>query len=371
MDEKLKKIIFIVLGCFVILFLFLFIMSSCSKKLTPEKLESEIVDSAKDYYYVHKDELPSKNMGITLSLADLSNKGIIKEVDKLLDKDITCSGVLTIENNNDYYMYSPSLSCTSPTNTYITHNLKDILLENVVISGNGLYNINDNYYFRGDNVDNYLVFDGILWRILRINSDNTIKLIEAGRREPIIWDDRYNEEMKSSTGINNYYANNLNSKIMQNLLDIYEGDTVLTEDGKGYIKETSLCIGKRSLTETINDGSIECSVTVDNQYIGLLQFNEYMIASLDSNCIQTDSSSCRNYNYLAEFTNSYWTLTANSENTHQVYKINKTVMSTTASNSGMARMVINISENTNVTGEGTEENPYVVSGFSSEVKKLN
>ena len=370
MDEKMKKIIFIVLGAFVILFLFLFMMSSCSKKITPEKLELMIVDEAKDYYYLYPNELPGKNSVITLSLSDLVNKGIIKELDKLLEKDTNCSGTLTIENNNDYYMYSPSISCNTGTETFITVNLKELLLENVVTSGNGLYNIGNEYYFRGDDVDNYLMFDGLLWRITKINSDNSIRLIEAGRREPVEWDDRYNEITSTSTGINNFSANNLNSRILQNLNEIYENDAILSNDAKGYIKETNLCIGKRSITETINDGTIECSSTLDNQYLGLLQYNEYMMASLDNNCLQTDSVGCRNYNYLAEFNNSYWTLTANNENTHQVYKINKTVMSTDASNSGMARLVINISENTNVTGEGTEEKPYIVSGFENELKEI-
>lgn len=369
MDEKLKKIILVVMACFAILFLFLFLMSSCEKKYTPQTLEIKIVESAKNYYYSHKEELPNNNMAISLSLSDLSAKGIIKDVNKLLEKGTSCSGTLTIENNNNYYMYSPNLNCTSPTETYVTNNLKELLLDKVVTSGNGLYNINGKYYFRGENVDNYLIFDGILWRILGINNDKSIRLIEAGRRDPVIWDDNYNEDTKSSTGINNFYSNGLNSKILENLNNIYKDNTILSENGKGYLKETSLCIGKRSITEIINDGSIECSTTIDNQYIGLLQLNEYLIASLDQNCIQTDSNSCRNYNYLAKFVNSYWTLTANTDNTHQVYKINSTIMSTAASNTGMARMVINISENTNVTGEGTEKNPYIISGFTNELKQ--
>lgn len=371
MDEKLKKIIIIVLGCFIILFLFLFMMSSCSKKITPQSLETKIVENAKNYYKLHKEELPGKNVVTTISLGDLVNKGIIKELDKLLDKDTNCAGTLTIENNNDYYMYSPNLSCTSTNSTYITENLKDKLLENIVTSGNGLYKIGNSYYYRGDNLDNYIIFDGLLWRITKINSDNTIRLIEANRREPVVWDDRYNEDTKASTGINNYSYNNLNSRIIEHLNDIYSNETVLTNDGKGFIKETSLCIGKRTTIETINDGSIECSETLPNQYLGLLQLNEYMIASLDSNCLSTTSTACKNYNYLADFSNSYWTLTSNSENTNQAYKINTTIMSATTSNTGMARMVINISENTNITGTGTETDPYIVSGLASEIRKIN
>jgi len=368
MDKKIKNIIFIVSGCFVGLFLFLFILSSCDKKITPNKLEERIVEKTKKYYETHKDELPKINSTVTLSLGDLVSKEIIEELDKLLEDDTMCSGSLTIENNNNYYMYNPKLNCTNGTEIYKTSHLKDLIMEDVVTSGNGLYNINGEYHYRGDNVDNYVIFDGLLWRIIKINKDNTIKLIEVNRRDPIVWDDRYNEITQSNNGVNNYYFNNLSSRIKENLDTLYEGETLLTNDAKGFIKETTLCIGKRSVEDISKDGSTECTTTLDKQYYGLIQLNEYLIASLDENCINANSSACSNYNYLADFTNSYWTLTANSENNHQVYKINSSIMTTTASSSGMPRIVINISENVNVTGEGTIENPYLISGLQTELR---
>lgn len=375
MDEKLKRIIFIVLGVFVVLFLLLFIISSCSKtNYSPKDLELKIIDSAKSYYKSHEEELPSSNTVLTIALADLSNKGIIDSIDKIVDNDTNCSGYLTIENNNNYYMYSPQITCTSLNDTYETNNLKSLLLENIVTSGNGLYSIGDSYYFRGDKVKNYIIFDGLLWQITKINSDNSIRLIEAGKRESVVWDDRYNSEIGSTTGINNYEYENISSRIKDYLDEIYnnkENTAILSDNAKGYIKETSLCVGKRNIEDSLNDGSIECSSKLNNQYIGLIQLNEYILASLDTNCINADSSACSNYNYLADYDTSYWTITANSENNSQVYKIYNTPFSSTASNTGMARMVINISENTNVKGSGTEDDPFVVSGMSSEIRKLN
>ena len=246
--------------------------------------------------------------------------------------------------------------------------LNDLILDNVVTSGNGLYNINGEYYYRGDNVNNYVIFDGLLWRILKINKDNSIKLIEVKRRDPIVWDDRYNETTQSNTGINNYYFNDLSSRIKENLDSLYKSEILLTNDAKGFLKSTTLCIGKRNIEDITTDGSTECSITLDNQYYGLIQLNEYLIASLDTNCVNATSTACSNYNYLADFPNSYWTLTANSDNDNQVYKINSTVMSTGAGNSGMARVVINISENVNVTGEGTLEKPYLISGTQTTLR---
>lgn len=368
MDEKLKKIVYIGLGVCIIIFLFLFIITSCDKKIKPKDLELKIVTNAKKYYKKHTDELPSENGILSVSLDELTEKGIIKEVSKLIDKKTTCSGSLTIENNNDYYMYSPNLTCTSEKETYQSENLKDTLLENIVNEGNGLYKIGNAYYFRGDEVDNNLIFDGIKWKITKINEDGTIRLIENVRRRNVVWDDRYNEEKRTTSGRNSYIYNGMNSRIKETLDDIYNLETVLSNDGKGYIKKTNLCIGKRSEEDTINDGSIECSETLNNQYLGLLQVNEYMLASLDAGCTKTTSQSCKNYNYLATFNNTYWTITADKTNTHKVFKINTTPYSTNASSYGLAKIVINISENTSVTGTGTEDDPYLVVGFDTELK---
>jgi len=213
MDAKLKKIIIIVLACFFVLFIFLFLLTSCKKKYSPQDLELKIVNKAKDYYSINTEELPDEGGIVSLTLSDLVSKGIIDELEDILDKDTTCSGSLTIENNNDYYMYSPILDCTVGTETYSSTNLKEALIENVVTSGNGLYKIGNDYFFRGDIVDNRIILDGILWRITKINQDGSIRLIEEKKRESVIWDDRYNIDRESETGINDYYSNNLKSSI--------------------------------------------------------------------------------------------------------------------------------------------------------------
>lgn len=372
MDEKLKKVMLIVIGCFVVLFLFLFLLSSCQKKYEPFEFELEVAEETRKYYERHTEELPNDGGVLTLTLEDLVLKEVISEVEKMLEKDTTCSGTVTIENNNDYYMYSPSITCTDGFETYETKNLSYELTQNVVTSGNGLYEISDGkYYFRGDKVNNILIFDGIRFRIMGVNEDGTIKIIEENKRKAIEWDDRYNNEKGGNIGINDFVQNGLNSRILDNLQNIYNTEDVLSNNAKGYIKKTNLCIGKRSETDTSIDGTAECSSILEEQYIGLMQLNEYMISSLDSNCTSTLADSCKNYNYIANFENSFWTLTADAANTHKVYKISTTPTLSNAKSIAMPRMVINISENTSVSGNGTEEEPYIVSGFDSELKELD
>ena len=54
--------------------------------------------------------------------------------------------------------------------------LVDILENKVVYSGDGLYKEDDNYYFKGKNVDNYVYYYGNLYRIVSVTNDG-IKLI--------------------------------------------------------------------------------------------------------------------------------------------------------------------------------------------------
>lgn len=373
MNEKTRKMIITALIIIAIIFLLIFIFTkSGNKKYSFNSFEEYLVKNTKKYYEKHEEELPTLNSIKSFTLSDLENTGIISSLDKVLEKNTNCSGTVTIENNNNYYMFSPNIECSNLKDTYKTYNLKDILHSKIVTTGNGLYDMGNGFYFRGEDVENYIIFDGILWRIVKLNIDGTIKIIEDGRRKTVAWDNSFNSEKNYKYGINDFINSEIgiNSSIKNSLDNIYESEDIISNEAKGYIKKTDLCIGKRSTQDTINDGSIECSNVIENQYLGLLQLNEYFIASLDTNCIDISSRACSNYNYLANFDSSYWTLTANKDNTYQVFMIKSLPALSNASSRNMNRLVINISSNTNVKGEGTKDNPYVVAGFDSNLKDL-
>ena len=122
-----------------------------------------------------------------------------------------------------------------------------------------------------------------------------------------------------------------------------------------------LCIGKRSLAETINDGSIECSNIMQEQYIGLLPLYEYINASLDESCVSAESTTCTNYNYLANMKSIYWSMTAVSDNSYDVFKIGKKITDATASSTATPKVVLNLSNEIRFAeGDGTFENPYEI-----------
>lgn len=367
--EKLKKPMIIACGGFVILFIFMFIMSSCKKKdYTTEEFSSYLLDKAKSYYSNHKDALPQTDTGKT----SLNITTLVEDQEDYIG-DTTCNGSIDVINNNGYYMYAPNINCSDG---YSSTKLSTHLISSLdtVTSGNGLYANYDYYIFRGDNVDNYVIFNDQLWRILRINSDGSIKIIEtdyivkskkgnlelkSSKRPSQVWDNRYNVDKGSTSGYNDFIHDGINSRIKDYLDDVYENE--YSEETKGYIVKQNLCIGKRSIAETNNDGSVECSNILSDQYLGLIQLNEYINASLDPACISAESVTCSNYNYLATFKTTFWSLTAVSENSYDVFKIGKRMTDATSSSTATPKIVLNLSSEVSFTeGDGTEANPYII-----------
>lgn len=353
LDKSLVKRLSVIIGIILVIFIVacIFIMISNGTK-SYAQIESMMINSAKVYYNEHSDKLPQTNNGyVTISSDELVENGNLKALDKLIkDKDATCSGQVTVTKVDDNFLYSATLNCGE---YYETKKLKDIITkeENIVTSGNGLYNINNAYVFRGDNVNNYVSFAGKEWRILRVNQDGTLRLVELTKRDKVVWDDRYNSEKKSNFGINDYQV----SRIKDAVANTY---SEFSDTERAYLVKQQLCIGKRTGYEKDNSGNLECSNVTDYQSLGLMQLNEYALASLDNSCTLPGNPECTNYNYLATLS-SFWTLTADSNNTYKIFKISGSAFTSNASGTAQIRLVVNINANVNyVSGDGSYNNPY-------------
>lgn len=126
-----------------------------------------------------------------------------------------------------------------------------------------------------------------------------------------------------------------------------------------------MCIGKRSVNEFNNDGSIECANILENQVFGLLQVSDFFNASLDQNCTSMESQSCSNYNYFSTMS-STWSITTDKDTTYKAYKITTDgVYLSKASSSAQAKVAVLLDKDIVVKdGDGSEDNPYVV-GYSA------
>lgn len=354
--NKLASFLLIIVLIFVVIIVIKLVKGN---RISYESIENKMINAAKTYY--SEDEQGIKEFkdvsaqNISVDIKTLVEKGYLKDLTKLTpNKEAICDGYVRVKTNNNYTLYTAFLDCGSD---YKTKYLSDVIKNNIVETGDGLYKYNDEYIFRGELVNNYVNFADKEWRIIKINSDNTIRMIETTVREEIVWDNRYNVDTKSKEGINDFNV----SRIKDSLEELYNNEEEFNDNDKSHIVAQNLCIGKRKRNDNSINGTTECSQKYDNFMIGLLQVNEYALASLDKNCTNPEAKACQNYNYFSEYKNSYWSITANAEKTNKVYKFVNTPIVTSANNRSRIRAVINIDANsTFIDGDGTKENPYVI-----------
>ena len=373
-DSVVIKSMIKVGAVFLLIIVIIIMFASCGRKKTykPEEFLTRMVamTKAKRKYKAEdkNNELPKNDKDVVVvPLESFVEDKTIKDLDTVIDSSSTCTGEIKIINNNGYYLFIPKLDCGD---VYKTTTLYDTLVkdENIVTEGNGLYSMGDDYVFRGDSVNNFLKIGDTLYRIIRVNGDGTIRAIDTTKRTTTVWDNRYNIEKKSNNGINNYYANGINSRVKDYIENLY--DNVFTEDVKPYFTTHEICIGKRSVNDDIFDTSIECSEKIDNYPLSLVYPYEYYLVSLDQNCTGYRNVSCVNYNYFNTL-GSIWTITADKDTTHYVYRIDSSGADLVkGSLRTQAKVVVHLNGELIVEkGIGSEEDPYIIKTFTSTKKR--
>ena len=116
----------------------------------------------------------------------------------------------------------------------------------------GLFSSSGNYIYKGDVKNNYLRFNDMLWRIVRINSDNSIDIILDDYVTLLPWNNSVDEFKKSD--IYEYLNNDFINKLDKDLLN-----------------KTSFC------TDKISDlTNITCEDTDIDSYVKLLDVANFL-----------------------------------------------------------------------------------------------
>ena len=241
----------------------------------------------------------------------------------------------------------------------------------------GLYKINvnngDYYFFRGASTNNYVRFANLTWRIVSINTNQSVKLIlndSAGLSQY----SSYRNAM-DYTGSKYVYNNNLvdnqNNKF---LLEWYKNNI----EDKGFdkmIEESEFCNDTQNTTEnyhryfasysrlvTSKNPSVICNSSKEDfggiikQKVGLITADEVAMAGgLDSN---------NNTNYYLYQPYDFYTMTPSEYYGYNAYVfyVNGagSLYRTTVTDNMHIRPVININSSQTVSGLGTIDNPYVI-----------
>lgn len=340
------------------------------------ELETKLQSAAINYIKKNKKVLPKTTDDVAkVKLDTLIKNRYIGKLVAVDNKNVKCDGYVEIsklsEKDNNY-RYTPYISCG---NYYVTKTIGDYIIDAETKDGTfertidaGLYKMGDEYIFRGENVNNYIVLDSHLYRIIKVDANKSLQLISTERTAvSYLWDDRYNIDKNRNDGINNFLKSRLYDSLefIYNNSDPDKGEVFFSSTEKDYIVSHDFCIGKRSESDSNIYSGAECKETTDIK-VGLISLNEYARASIDSNCKGVYDKSCANYNYFNSLGTrddySYITITGDLDNSFQFYRVRYgEVTAARASISSQLYPVVYINNRVIYSsGTGTFTDPYVI-----------
>lgn len=368
-DNILKLAIILVIAIIAIVLVSIF----AGKKSEPnvetgdgyQELEKKMYDAAIKYAGDHADILPkTKDKDLNVKLRTLVEGNYIGELHAIEDKNVVCTGnvkITLLDLDTNDYDFIPHLECGK---YYETQSIKEKIINNqVVTTGDGLYKQGDEYVFKGDYPNNYIKLGDGTYRILSITKDGDLKLLSTfSTSVRYIWDNRYNSEVGTYVGFNNYTI----SRMKDNLEFLYtnttqeDGEIIFVENEKKYFKEHDFCIGKINPNDTNYNIAGECAETY-TYYVGLMNISDYYRASISAECSGPNDLDCNNYNYLFK-KGPYVTMNADSTTSYKYIRIDDGVLNTIEANNGDSLyMTVYIDGNNSyLSGEGSEKDPYVL-----------
>ena len=213
------------------------------------------------------------------------------------------------------------------------------------------------YYFRGSVDNNYVSFAGLIWRIVRINGDGSVRLILDSVTDTLAnyhtENEGYEDFSKSDifNSLNDFYESNLKS---------YEASIANTRFCSEYGKtDNTYNAYTRIVTNEIP--TLNCLGDRYTSRIGLLTADEVVYAGGLYGEENTDY-----YLYNEEIENLWWTMSLAKLSDEDFYPflVNESgelVDNVSGSLYRSLRPVISLNRTVTVTGTGTFDDPYVVS----------
>lgn len=270
-------------------------------------------------------------------------------------------GEITVEN---YIFEEEYFAQTIIKNSTVSQNPKTVVGMEVSTEDEGLIqDIDDRgvtYYFRGNVLNNYVNFANLRWRIIRINGDNTVKLILDENAEELT-------EYYTSTD-NNYFAY-VNTNIKSYLSNWYQSNLAPYEKfiASGKVCDNSQYTGtddyifqasQRLLVD--HNPTFNCLGSSISTKISIITADEVEYAGG-----LVGVSNTNYYLYNQDIYNPSWTITPSKGSNREFYPFTVSVNGALEENNigsvkRGVRPVINIVKDVPVTGKGTKDEPYEI-----------
>lgn len=263
-----------------------------------------------------------------------------------------------IEDSEEYF------NTTILKNNKINNQTITKVGEEIATTNEGLIEDADDYgltyYFRGTVENNYVRLADMLWRIVRINGDGTVKLIFNNSVTDLA---KYNENITkyedfSTTDINKS-LNSFYDLRLKNYDSFIASSKFCNENIKTEIKNEYI-YNPYTRIVTNNIPSFNCLGDTYSGKIGLITADEVVYAG--ANFKETNKEY---YLYSTDIKNSWWTSSLAKSSSSNYYPLSITVDGKlTDTNSGTSyngvRPVINLNRKVVVKGKGTKNEPYEI-----------
>ena len=313
-------------------------------------------------------------------------------ISKIDAKEVQNKGRLFAEFTND--TYSTIAFDTSSYETVTT--ALQCTKENTVTEGSGLYlNEDGSCTFKGKTPNNYIRFNGELWRVISLGNDGTIKIV---RNEPLnsssfdTKGSRIDQSYCTNTenGCNAWATseNYINGTLKGNVTKDSTLNTYLNNDYLDQITENK----RNIITHTWNIGPVtnnnnhfkqqlesESKMKWDGK-IGLLTVSEYLNANnnktqCESLSLNNSNNNCINTNWMYDIlkeNQGIWTISPNTNDNYNIFEIkNGKINLIPSSNQSLISPVLYLTDKTVITGgTGTFNNPYTIDTENIKIELL-
>ena len=231
-----------------------------------------------------------------------------------------------------YYFYNEETKDKVLTDATLNGSILDN--NRVTTTGAGLYQDKDGYYFKGDVNNNYVKFGNRLFRVIRINKDNSVKVISYDLVASFM-----NGNTKYDNGNIRKFLNKTDNKINDTDNSGVYYDTIPNADY--FLKTTKYSI------DSISNDKVISSDKEYKDYISSLTIDDYIKAGGKNSYL----------NIVKYF---YIIVTKGNNEILSIYD-DGTIDAVTSSDTSGVRAVFTFKKNLKLMrGNGTIENPYVI-----------
>lgn len=237
-------------------------------------------------------------------------------------------------------LYYYSKQTTKLNEEAMTLNGEVINRNKVTTNDNGLHQDTDGYYFKGNVLNNYVLFYNRIFRIVRINNDNTIKLVS----NDIVGEFMWGEE-------SSYFDSNLYSWLTPT--DVLNSGVYYS----GLTAAEKFLVKTKYSEDILESNKVKASKNIKQDYVSTLSIKDYNTAG--------------GKNSYLNISKYFWLLGLDSNESNLYVLENGTVDTALGYEGYGVRSVVTLKKNTEIsTGEGTVDNPYVIAG-SNDINLIN